>query len=73
MIFCSRPSRGAFVRFTGRFDEVPKRRNRAPATIKANATTGWDKIDNLVAASNYALLASQELAVAHEGATASIK
>lgn len=43
------------------------------ATVKANATTGWDKIDNLVAASNYALLASQELAVAHEGATASIK
>ena len=43
------------------------------ASIKANATAGWERIDNLVAASNYALLASQELAVAHEGATALVK
>jgi len=43
------------------------------ATIMANAATGWTRIDHLVAASNFALLASQELAVAHEGATASIK
>jgi hypothetical protein len=43
------------------------------ATIMANASTGWTRIDHLVAASNFALLASQELAVAHEGATALVK
>jgi hypothetical protein len=43
------------------------------ATIMANASTGWTKIDHLVAASNFALLASQELAVAHQDATAAIK
>ena len=43
------------------------------ATIMANASTGWTKIDHLVAASNFALLASQELAVAHQDATAAVK